>query len=530
MTEPQGQRSQGTGSPGGGSVLEVHAITKRFGSMLALDAVDLEVRAGEVHALLGENGAGKTTLMNVVTGIIEPDDGRIVVRGEEGRTRSPSDAARRGLGMVHQHFRLVANLTVAENVHLGWSETPRTISPGALARRTDELAARFGFSVEPSAKVWQLSVGQRQRVAILRALARGASTLILDEPTAVLTAHETESLFRNVRAMAAEGRTVILISHKLNEVMEVADRVTVPRRGRRVAVSDRSELDSGELVRLMVGRTVDPMRASASVRIPADTPAEQILRAKGVSALDDRNLPALVDVDLTVRAGEILGVAGVSGNGQRELAEVVTGLRRTTGGTIRIGDRDVTDHGSRAFLDAGVGSIPEEVATGLALNASVDQNLVMRAVEMPPVRRGVFIDQRAMRSVAKRLLETANLNGVNGSRHASMVSGGQAQRLIIRRELDAARSLLVAAYPDIGATQTVHRDLLAARDDGVGVMLISEDLDEILRLSDRVLVMYEGRVAGVFARGEFDPERIGSVMAGMPSAPRVDRNEAGGER
>lgn len=497
--------------------LEVSGIVKRFGSMAALDDVSLTVNAGEVHALLGENGAGKTTLMNVASGILRADRGTIRIAGEVA-VSSPRDAAHRGLGMVHQSFRLVESFTVAENIHLGWEDAPAICSSTTLERRTAELAGRFGMPVDPGAPVWQLSVGEKQRVAILRALARGARTLVLDEPTSVLTPHETELLFVNLRAMVAQGRTVVFISHKLREVLEIADRISVLRAGRHVATIARSEADVRSLVELMVGREI----AAGSVLRRGEA-GRPILVAAALAADGDRGLPALNGADLEVASREVVGVASVSGNGAWELAEVLTGMRPLTGGTLAVDGRELMGRPTRDFLRSGIGHIPESHAVGLALGETVEVNAAMKAINDAPIRRGPFVDRSAIRSLAAELLAKAKLQDrIGPERRAVTLSGGQAQRLIVQRELRAARSLLVAAYPtrglDVAATDAVQRALIGARDAGVAVLLISEDLDELFRVSDRIVVMYEGRIAGRFARDAFDRERIGYLMTGGVNA------------
>jgi simple sugar transport system ATP-binding protein len=496
-----------------GAALGLRGVVKRFGDLVALDGVDFEVREGEVHALLGENGAGKTTLMNVAAGVLAADAGAIFVNGSETSFRSPRDALAQGIGIVHQQFRLVSAFTVAENVHLGWDKTPRLISDDELAARTVELGERFAVAVEPTARIFQLSIGQRQKVAILRVLSRGARTVILDEPTAVLTPLEVSGLFTTIRTMVADGHSVVFISHKLDEVLAVADRITVLRGGRHVATLEAAACTPAMLAKLMVGHELG--RGTGVVREAA---GDELLAGRGLCAVDDRGLPALRDVSISVRAGEVVGVAGVSGNGQRELAEVLTGLRKATSGSVHVEGRDLTGAGPDRFIAAGVGHIPEDLTTGIAVGESVRTNAIMKRLDRPPVRFGPFVRHGRIRQVAMQLVESAKIGKINTSRSAGTLSGGQTQRLLVHRELGTAEKVLVAAYParglDVLATEHVHQLLLAARTSGCGVLLISEDLDEILKLSDRTVVLYEGRTVGEFARGRAGPERIGVLMGG----------------
>ncbi len=501
-------------------VLELEHISKRFGPVVALDDTDLQVRTGEVHALLGENGAGKTTLMNIACGVIRADAGHICIGGRQVAVRSPRDASRFGVGIVHQQFRLVENLTVAQNIHVGWRERSLLVSDEMLRRRTAELSARFSFDLDPGARVSQLPAGQQQRVAILRALARGARVLVLDEPTSVLTPHDASRLFDVIRSMSSAGQTVVLISHKLDEVMHVADRVSVLRHGRRVATLPIADCDHRSLARLMVGHQLQPL-----VHRPA-RPGPDALVASEISVADERGRATLRSVDLSVRAGEIVGVAGVSGNGQRELAEVITGMRPPSTGTVWVGG-DLTGASAREFIHAGVGHIPEDPRTGVVMSAPVDSNAVMKNADRPPVRRFLLVSPAQIRTLASRVLAAAGLRHVSGARRTGTLSGGQIQRVLVHRELLAGTRLLVVvngtAGLDIAAAQEVRANLLKARDDDVGLLLISEDLDELLELSDRLIVMLGGRIVAEFARSDFDREQIGLLMGGV-----VDSHASGG--
>jgi simple sugar transport system ATP-binding protein len=482
--------------------------------VVANKGLDLELRVGEVHALLGENGAGKTTLMNILAGIYRADEGEIWIGGEQVEIRSPVHAINLGVGMVHQHFRLVDDLTVAENVHLGWKETPWHISRNKLGSRLEAITAELKYQMDPNAQIWQLSVGEQQRVEILKVLARGARVLILDEPTAVLTPNEVRDLFRAVRAMADQGRTVVFISHKLDEVLEVSDRVSVLRGGERVALKPTSECEHRMLARLMVGEDV-VFRSPEKM----GEPGAPILEVKGISALNDRRLPALREVDLKVKQGEILGIAGVAGNGQRELAEVLTGLRPIEQGAILIEGEEKTGRSPLEFARAGVGHIPEDrVGKGLFLILSVTHNAILRKYREPPIRNGIRLLKEAAARFAEGLVERADVRLPHVGVPVRNLSGGNQQKLLTRREIEIASRLLVAVHPtrglDVAATEDVRHALVEHRNNGNAVLLISEDLDEILLLSDRIAVMFDGRIVGLFDIGDAIREDIGLLMGG----------------
>jgi simple sugar transport system ATP-binding protein len=493
--------------------VEARGVTKSFGGQLALYAVDFELAPGEVHALLGENGAGKTTLSNILAGIYRADTGHVLVGGAEQHLRSPAQAIEAGIGMVHQHFRLVAPMTVAENVHLGWHDTPRVVTERSLVERTRRLMDEFGLHVDPGARIWQLSVGEQQRVEILRVLARGARVLILDEPTAVLTTQESRELFAVMRQLVAGGRSVIFISHKLNEVLEVSDRITVLRHGQRVTTRPTAGVTARELARLMTGEERD---LDVQHREVVGAP---MLELRGVSARNDRGLPALHEVDLVVRAGEVVGIAGVSGNGQSELAEVVTSLRRAETGQVLVGDADVTNEPVHRVATIGVGHIPEDrVGVGLVPSASVRDNAVLRHYRSSELSTRYTMRRDAVLGFADRLVRSGRVHTRSLKAPASFMSGGNQQRLVARREALVAERVLLAVHPtrglDILAAQEVQTALLERRDAGCAVLLISDDLDEVLLLSDRVVVVYEGRVMGVFDRRDADREVIGLLMGG----------------
>ena len=489
-------------------------ISKSFDGVPALSDVDLELQRGEVHALLGENGAGKTTLSNILAGIYRADAGRIDVDGIERQFSSPAHAIAAGIGMVHQHFRLVAPMTVAENIHLGWDATPLRVKPRDLVARTADLMDELGLRVDPGAKVWQLSVGEQQRVEILRVLARGARILILDEPTAVLTTAEAGELFNVMRALVAGGRTVVFISHKLNEVLQVGDRITVLRNGERVVTCAAAGVTARQLARMMTGE-----ERELAVEHRDTSAYPPVLELRGVSARSSRGLPALHDVDLVVRRGEILGIAGVSGNGQSELAEVLTGLRPVDAGEVVVSGQRLTDAGPRRFAAVGVGNIPEDrIGTGLVRSAPVRDNAILRHYRNPELSGRIALKRTATVEFARRLVERARVRTPSLLSVTSILSGGNQQRLIVHREALVATSAFVAMHPsrglDVGAAQDVQAALLAAREQGCAILLISDDLDEVLLMSDRIAVMYEGRVVGVFDRRDADREQLGLLMGG----------------
>jgi len=465
--------------------VRMSGIVKRFPGVVANDGVNLEIRAGEVHALLGENGAGKSTLSNILTGLYRADDGVVEIAGHRCEFSSPRDALDAGIGMVHQHFRLVPTFTVAENVVLGESDGSLFMNQDQVATRVQELSDRYGLAVDPHARIWQLSVGEQQRVEILKVLYRGAKVLILDEPTAVLTPVEARSLFATLRAMADEGRSVIFISHKLGEVMAVSDRVTVLRGGRTVGTVNTSETSSVE----------------------------------SVSANDDRGRASLHEVSFTVGRGEIVGVAGVAGNGQRELAEVISGMRASVAGRITVLDDEVKSGKARSAIARGIAHVPEDrLHTGLAAGHSVEDNLALKNYRTAQISRFRLLQRRAIREQASTLVERYDVKTPDTVTPVRLLSGGNVQKVLLAREFSALPSVLIAASPtrglDVGAIETVRERLVAAADDGVGVLLISEDLDEILSLADRILVMYEGRIVDDLPAQGADRERIGLTMGG----------------
>jgi simple sugar transport system ATP-binding protein len=494
--------------------VEAVGVVKAFPGVIANDHVDFDLRQGEIHALLGENGAGKSTLMNILAGLYRPDEGEIRIDGQPVAFRSPRDAIAAGLGMVHQHFTLVPSQTVTENILLGLDRPRFLLDARASEAEIGRLAAQFGLRVDPRAKIWQLSVGEQQRVEILKMLYRGARILIMDEPTAVLAPQEVDELFRTLRAMTAAGRSVVFISHKLTEVLAIADRITVMRRGRVTAAGiPAAGVTRAELARLMVGREL----LETFERTPFAL-GEVLLSVRDVEADNDRGLPALRGVSLDVRAGEVVGIAAVAGNGQAELAEVITGLRPCSG-TIAVGGLRISNRSPGHAIRQGVAHVPEDrTGVGSAPNLSVADNLIMKRYRESPVSRGWFIDDAVARKLAESLKDEYRIAAPSIDTEARLLSGGNLQRLILAREIETKPALLVACQPtrglDVGAIEAVHRLLLERRASGAAILLVSEDLDEILALADRVDVMYEGRIVGTFDARTADVHEIGLLMTG----------------
>jgi ABC-type uncharacterized transport system ATPase subunit len=496
--------------------VEMCDITKRFPGVLANNRVCIEVRAGEVLALLGENGAGKSTLMKVLYGLYQPDSGEVLVNGDEARLDSPNAAIEYGIGMVHQHFMLVPSLTVVENVVLGLpSSRGLLLDLNVAAERLNGLADKYGLRLDPWASVWQLSVGEQQRVEILKVLYRGADLLILDEPTAVLTPQEVDELFPTLREMAQLGHAIIFITHKLHEVMAVSDRVTVLRDGRVVATVATEDTTTRELARMMVGREL----LREYDKKPQD-PGDVVLKVEDLHALNDKGLPALREVSFDVRAGEILGLAGVSGNGQRELAEVIAGLRSATGGHVFVQEREITNKLPAQIIKAGLGYIPEDrLHMGTIPEFSVSENVILKDNDRPPLAKRSFLDLEAIEQYSTRLVDEFDVRTPSLETKVRSLSGGNIQKLILAREISREPAVLVAAQPtrglDVGATQHVHQRLLDQRGRGKGILLISEDLDEILQLADRITVIYEGRIMDTLPADQATSEQLGLLMAGV---------------
>jgi simple sugar transport system ATP-binding protein len=493
-------------------LVRLEGITKRFPGVLANDAVDLELRAGEIHGLVGENGAGKSTLMRILFGLYPPDEGRVLIGGDEVRLSSPRQAIARGIGMVHQHFVLVNRFTVAENVVLG-DEGGRVIDLEEADTRIRELGKQFGFAVDPAARVEDLSVGEQQRVEILKALYRGVDVLILDEPTAVLTPQEAGELFANLRRLRDGGKAIVFISHKLDEVLSICDRITVLRRGQVVGETTADRSTKAQLAEMMVGRPVLFRLDKPEVVI-----GEPVLQ---VEALDLAN--RLHGIDLAVRAGEIVGVAGVEGNGQRELAEALMGLRAPSGGRILLDGSDLAGRSVEDIRDRGVGYIPEDRhERGLVLEMTIWENLVLGRQARPGFARFGVLLIRKIKELATRLVRAFDVRARSISVEAATLSGGNQQKLILARELDTDLRLLIAAQPtrglDVGAIEFVWRRILEQKAAGSAVLLISAELEEIYELSDRIVTIYEGRITGEYA-SDVEPEELGMGMTGGREAP-----------
>jgi len=495
-------------------MVEMRGVVKQFPGVLANDHVDFDLRRGEVHALLGENGAGKSTLMNILSGLYRADAGEIRMRGQVVTFHSPADAIARGIGMVYQHFMLVPSQTVTENVILGLREPRFFLNLPEAEKRVAALSEQFGLKVDSRAHIWQLSVGEQQRVEILKMLYRGVQVLIMDEPTAVLTPIEVHELFETVRSMAQSGQSLVFISHKLDEALTIADRITVMRDGRVTAAGvDPKSVTKRELAHLMVGRDI-----TFKLDKEPCQPGAAVLEIKDLRAVSDKGLPALRGVSLQVCAGEIVGIAGVAGNGQSELAQVITGLRASTGGSVRVNSTELKASALKA-IETGVSHVPEDRAgMGSAPNLSVFENLIMKSYRRPPLAQGWRIDTRKARDYAADLKQRFEIAAPTIDTASRLLSGGNLQRLILAREISAKPQLLVAVHPtrglDVGATEAVHRLLLEQRAAGAAILLISEDLDEVLALSDRVAVIYEGRIVGEMPAEGADVGRIGLLMTG----------------
>jgi simple sugar transport system ATP-binding protein len=495
--------------------LEMRGITKRYPGVVANDHIDLEIRPGEIHALLGENGAGKTTLMNVLYGLARPDEGQILLDGQEVHLTGPSDAIARGISMVHQHFMLVPVLTVAENIVLG-EETmsgPVFLDRKEAHKRIVALGRQFGFEVDPEAKVGSLSVGWQQRVEILKALYRDARILVLDEPTAVLTPQETEEIFAVLRSLAAGGHSIVFISHKLYEVLEIADRITVIRRGKVVGQRIPSETNEADLAELMVGREV-----SLTVDRGTSRPTDPVLRVDGLTVNDDRGSEVVHGVNLEIRGGEILGIAGVAGNGQDELIEALVGLRKPAGGSVSLDGKDVTGWSSRSIYGAGLAYVPaDRHRFGLVLPFTIADNLVLTSYYRAPYARGILRNDAAIHETAETRIREFDVRTPTADAKASTLSGGNQQKVVVAREFGRDLRLLVLDQPtrglDVGSIEFIHKQAIAKRDSGTALLLVSAELDEILELSDRIAVMYRGRIVAVVDGRTADKNEVGLLMA-----------------
>src|SRR5512138_238509 len=496
--------------------LEMRGISKRFPGVLASDHIDFDVKSGEVHALLGENGAGKSTLMKILYGLYHPDQGEVLLNGSPVNIASPTDSINLGIGMIHQHFMLVQTLTVAENVALGLPSSRGVLTDLDVAsKRIVELADIYGLKLDPDAYIWQLSVGQQQRVEIIKALYRGAALLILDEPTAVLTPQEVDELFVIMRQMVRDGHALIFISHKLHEVVEISNRITVLRDGRKIGTRPTSEITKQILANWMVGREIGFVPDRGDVKR-----AECRLQLDQVSSGSDRGTPGLRNVSLDVCSGEILGIAGVSGNGQRELAEAITGLRKTTDGRVFLEGQDVTNFAPGELTERKLAYIPEErMKDGMIKNFTVAENMILREHHKQPYSHAGFLNLRGIASHSDELIKKFRVKTPSRDTLVKNLSGGNIQKVVLAREFSREPRVILAAQPtrglDIGATEYVREQLLAERRKGTAIMLVSEDLDEILALSDRIAVLYEGKIMDIVPRESASPEKLGLLLAGV---------------
>lgn len=496
------------------AAVEMKQIRKEFPATLANDCVDFTAYKGEIHALLGENGAGKSTLMNILTGVLKPDRGTISIHGKQVSLRSPGDALNLGIGMIYQHFKLVKPFTVAENIVLGMEQV-KVLKTRELEKQVKELSEEYKIKINPSSAIWQLSIGEQQRVEILKILYRKADILILDEPTAVLTPDEVKELFGTLKNMAERGCAIIFITHKMNEVMEYADRITVLRDGRLVKAVKKEETTETELAQLMVGREISMGRRNTKNTTRDDI----VLQARDISVLNDKKLKAVEGLSFELYAGEILGIAGVSGNGQKELMEALAGLRRLEGGQISINGKDCTNASVRQRIQMGEAFIPEDrYGFALVKTMTVTENASFKCYRNPSFCRHGVLNYKKLEEQARRFIEDFHIK-VGGTKSLiQSMSGGNAQKLILARETAEQPSVILASYPvrglDIQATESIHKILVEEKNRGAGVLLVSEDLDEIFQLSDRVAVMYEGKFMGILPVEQVDLKQIGMAMAG----------------
>ncbi len=498
--------------------LEMRGIVKKFPGVLASDHVDFDVKAGEIHALLGENGAGKSTLMKILYGLYQPEEGEILLNGEPISINSPTDSLNYGIGMIHQHFMLVDNLTVAENVALGLkSSRGLRLDLDVVSARILELTEKYGLNVDPNAVISKLAVGERQRVEIVKALYRGAALLVLDEPTAVLTPQEVDDLFVIFKQMVADGHALIFISHKLHEIFALTDRVTVLRDGKAIGTVQTSDIDKEGLAAMMVGREVVLTRER-----PPVTVSEVRLKLENVDAFNDDGQQILKNLSMEIRSGEIVGIAGISGNGQRPLAEVVAGLQKISSGRVLMDGNDVTGFAPLQMINAGLSYIPEErMHDGVIKDFSVEENAILQDNVNAPFSNGIFLNFKVISDHARRLIQDFNIKTPSRETPIKNLSGGNIQKLILARELARDPRVLIAAQPtrgvDIGATEYIHAQLLKGRVEGLATILISEDLDEVMAMSDRIIVLFHGQIMGIVNSDEITAAELGLMMAGEQS-------------
>ncbi len=495
--------------------LEMRGIVKKFPGVLANDHVDFDVKAGEIHALLGENGAGKSTLMKILYGLYHPEEGEILLNGKPITINSPTDSINHGIGMIHQHFMLVDNISVAENVALGLkSSKGLRLDLDVVSARIRELADKYGLQVDPDTIISKMAVGERQRVEIIKALYRGAALLVLDEPTAVLTPQEVDDLFVIFRQMAADGHALIFISHKLDEITALTDRVTVLRDGRVTGAAKTSEVNKNQMANMMVGREVSLTRELVDVPL-----GKTRLKLENVRAVNVDGQTILKDMNIEIRSGEIVGIAGVSGNGQRPLAEAIAGLQFVQDGRVLLEDQNVTNFSPAQMFDAGLSYIPEErMHDGVVKDFTVAENFILQDHGREPFSKGMFLNFKKIASHAQELIQSFNVKTPSRETPAKNLSGGNIQKLILARELARQPRVLIAAQPsrgvDIGATEYIHAQLLKQRAEGLATLLISEDLDEVMALSDRIIVLFGGEIMGELSHDEATPEKLGLMMAG----------------
>ena len=497
------------------NVIEMREITKIFGQFVANDKINLHLRRGEIHALLGENGAGKSTLMNMLAGLLEPTSGEIAVNGQVVKLDSPSKAASLGIGMVHQHFMLVEAFTVAENIILGSEITKNGVLDIKKAiQEIKELSEKYGLAVDPSAKIEDISVGAQQRVEILKTLYRGADILIFDEPTAVLTPAEIDELMIIMKNLVKEGKSIILITHKLDEIRAVSDRVTVIRRGKRIETVEIAGATNQDLAEMMVGRSV-----SFTTEKNPPQPKEVILSIKDLVVNENRGIPAVKNLSLDVRAGEIVGIAGIDGNGQSELIQAITGLRKVKSGTINIKGKDVVGLPPRKITEMKVSHVPEDRhRDGLVLDMTISENIALQTYYKEPLSKNGILNYTNIHNYARKLMDEFDVRAANDYVPASALSGGNQQKAIIAREVDRDPDLLIVSQPtrglDVGAIEYIHKRLIGERDKGKAVLVVSFELDEILNLSDRIAVIHDGKIQGIVTPAETNKQELGILMAG----------------
>lgn len=509
----------------GAIVLQVKNISKHFPGILANDHINFDLRKGEIHTLLGENGAGKTTLMNILCGIYYPDEGEIYLDGKKVDIRSPFEATKNGIGMIHQHLMLVDTLTVLENVVLGLESQGFYLNKKNISEKILEISKNYNLDINPYAKIWQLSMGEQQKVEIIKIIFREAKVLIMDEPTAVLTPQEADTLFKILRKMIKEDKNIIFISHKLDEVMKISDRITVLRRGKLVGTVDKKEIKQEELAKMMVGREVlfrldrNPMRRKG-----------EILKIEDLETYNDKGIKILKGINFSIHGGEIFGLAGVSGNGQKELAEVIVGLRRAITGKVYIKGEKATNLYPKAITKKGTNYIPpDRFKVGLVPNLNTVENAILRRYDREPISRGIFLNYEEAAKYTRELIKQFNIMVPRENVPVKFLSGGNLQKLILAREIREEPALLIAAHPsrglDVGATEFIRKKLLEERDQGVAILLISEDLEELLMISDRIGVIYEGEIMGIVDIDSANINEIGLMMAGVHKNPLVKGEE-----